>query len=39
VLQGWSKSTTTDHWIGVAFVLVFGVAAAWGARILFGLWR
>ncbi len=37
VLQGWSKSATTDRMIGVAFMAVFGVAAAWGVRTLFGL--
>jgi hypothetical protein len=37
VLQGWSKSTSTDHVFGLAFIGVFGVAAAWGVRTLFGL--
>jgi len=36
VLQGWSKASTTDHFIGLAFIAVFGVAAAWGVRMLLG---
>jgi len=37
VLQGWSKSTIADRLTGVAFMAVFGIAAAWGVRTLFGL--
>jgi hypothetical protein len=37
VLQGWSKGSTTDHFISCTFIAVFGVAAAWGVRTLFGL--
>jgi hypothetical protein len=37
VLQGWSKGTTTDHFVGAAFMAVLGVAAAWGVRTLFGM--
>jgi hypothetical protein len=37
LLQGWSKSSITDRFVGVAFMAVFGVAAAWGVRTLFGL--
>jgi hypothetical protein len=39
VLQGWSKGSTADHFIGCAFIAVFGVAAGWGVRTLFGLGR
>jgi hypothetical protein len=34
VLQGWSKSTFSGRMISVAFLLTFGLAAAWGLRIL-----
>ena len=34
VLQGWSKSTSSDHVIGAAFIVVLGIAAAWGLRTL-----
>jgi len=34
VLQGWSKSTMTGRLVGVGFLVVFGVAAGWGARVL-----
>lgn len=37
MLQGWSKGSTTDHFVGFAFIAAFGVAAAWGVRTLFGL--
>lgn len=36
VLQGWSKSTSANHWVRVAFMLLLGVAEAGGARTLFG---
>jgi hypothetical protein len=29
----------TDRLIGLAFMTGFGIAAAWGARTLFGIWR
>jgi hypothetical protein len=38
VRQGWSKSTSANHCVNFAFMLIFGMAAAWGARIL-GLFR
>ena len=34
VLQGWSQGKTSDHVIGLAFIAVFGIAAAWGVRTL-----
>jgi hypothetical protein len=37
VLQGWSKSSISGRCISVAFMALFGVAAAWGVRKLFGL--
>jgi hypothetical protein len=37
VLQGWSKGSTTDHFISFAFIAAFGFAGAWGVRTLFGL--
>jgi len=37
VLQGWSKGSTADHFVGFAFIAVFAVAAAWGVRTLFVL--
>jgi hypothetical protein len=39
VLQGWSKSAVPDRFIGVFVIALFGAAAAWGARTLFGLHR
>jgi len=39
VLQGWSKSAPSDRLIGVTFMVVFGLAAAWGVRTLVGLPR
>jgi len=38
VLQGWSKSPLSQRLIGVGFIFVFGLAAAWGVRVL-GLFR
>jgi len=32
VLQGWSKSTSTDHIVGVAFMMAFAAGAGWGAE-------
>jgi hypothetical protein len=34
VLQGWSKADTSGRIIGLAFLVGFGVAAAWGVRTL-----
>jgi hypothetical protein len=39
VLQGWSKASTTEHWLNLFFVVVFGCGALWGSRRLFGLWH
>ena len=36
VLQGWSKSDASGRVISLAFVLAFGVAAAWGLRVVTG---
>jgi hypothetical protein len=35
VLQAWSKGSTTQHLVNLAFVLMFGVAAVWGFRTIF----
>jgi hypothetical protein len=34
MLQGWSSSTVSGRFIGVAFVLAMGMAAFWGVRTL-----
>src|ERR1700687_5533890 len=34
VLQGWRTGTATDHLAGVSFIVISGVAAAWGLRVL-----
>jgi hypothetical protein len=34
VLQGWSKSDVSGRMVGVAFLVAFGIAAAWGLRAL-----
>jgi hypothetical protein len=39
VLQAWSKSTLPQRITGLAFLLVFGVAAVWGLRLLTGFPR
>jgi len=39
VLQAWSKNSFSDRLIGVAFLALFGFAAAWGVRTLLGLPR
>jgi len=39
VLQGWSKSTASGRVMGVSFVILMGLAAAWGLRTLLGLAR
>jgi hypothetical protein len=38
VLQAWSKSTISQRVTGVIFLIIFGVAARWGAKILLA-WR
>ena len=38
MLQGWSKNTTTDHLVGIGFLILFGAGAAWGLRV-FGVWH
>jgi len=37
VLQGWSKSDTFGRIVGVAFLVAFGIAAAWGVSTLMGV--
>jgi len=39
VLQGWSKSTPCGRLIGVGFIVMMGLAAAWGVRTLTGVPR
>jgi hypothetical protein len=39
VLQGWSNSTPAGRLIGVGFIVVMGLAAAWGVRTLVGFQR
>jgi len=34
VLQGWSKSTGSGRAVGLSFLVVFGIAAAWCFRTL-----
>jgi hypothetical protein len=34
VLQGWSKSTFNGRVIGAAFIVVMGLAAGWGVKVL-----
>ncbi len=35
VLQGWSHNNFGQRVTGLAFVITFGVAAAWGLKTLF----
>jgi hypothetical protein len=37
MLQAWSKSTISQRVTGVVFLLAFGAAATWGAKILLAL--
>jgi hypothetical protein len=37
MLLGWSKTDTTGRIAGLAFLVAFGIAAAWGVRTLMGV--
>jgi hypothetical protein len=36
-VEGWSKSDTSGRIVGLAFLVAFGIAAAWSVRTLFGV--